>query len=108
MEKDSVKKISLPHEVGMTQSRPRGLNFRGYVTALDSGLERESRLKNLALEVIARTPEVRSEKVRAIKESLAQGSYYCSSREAVVRLFGNHFMTAGAALSRLRKPLKKP
>jgi Anti-sigma-28 factor, FlgM len=108
MEKASVKKISLPHEVGMAQSRPRVLTFRGYVAALDSGLARETRLKDMARGVIAQTSEVRSEKVRAIQESLTQGSYYCSPRAAAVRLFGNHFMIAGAALPRLRKPLKKP
>jgi hypothetical protein len=108
MEKAGAKKISLSHEVGMTHSRPRVLTFRGYVAALDSGLEMESRLKDMARGVIARTPEVRSEKVRAIQESVAQGSYYCSSRAAAARLFGNHFMIAGAAWSRLRKPLKKP
>jgi anti-sigma28 factor (negative regulator of flagellin synthesis) len=52
-------------------------------------------LKQMALAVIARTPEVRRGKVQVIKESIEKGSYHPNSHQVAVNLIAHHFCWAG-------------
>jgi hypothetical protein len=54
-------------------------------------------LKQKALEVIALTPEVRSEKVQVMKELVAKGSYRCNHKHLAWNLMADHFLMTGRA-----------
>lgn len=54
-------------------------------------------LKQKALEVIALTPEVRSEKVQVMKELIAKSSYRVNSQQLALNLIADHFLMTGRA-----------
>jgi hypothetical protein len=58
------------------------------------------RLQQKALEVIARTPEVRCEKVQAIKNLLEKSSYAGNSPQTAVNLLRNHFVLTSLVADR--------
>jgi len=79
----------------MNQNNPQTISTPG--RALTPKVQRSaiSELKQKALEVIALTPEVRSEKVQALKESVAQGSYRANSPRLALNLIADHFLMTG-------------
>ena len=52
-------------------------------------------LKQKAREVIALTPEVRSEKGQVMKELVAKGSYRCNHQHLALKLIADHFLMTG-------------
>jgi anti-sigma28 factor (negative regulator of flagellin synthesis) len=52
-------------------------------------------LKLKALEVIALTPDLRCERVQAIKELVARGSYHCNAHQVAVKLIADHLSMTG-------------
>jgi len=68
-----------------------------------------STLSHKAMEVIARTPDVRSDRVDVLKELVAQGSYQCNVQQVAVRLIADQCLHCalipGRAANRTGRPV---
>jgi anti-sigma28 factor (negative regulator of flagellin synthesis) len=88
-------KTSKRGQLPMNQNSPQTVSTPGRALTPKTQQSAILDLKQKALEVIALTPEVRSEKVQVLKELVAKGSYRCNHRHLALNLIADHFLMTG-------------
>jgi len=92
----------------MKQNDPQTVSTPGRAVTLKAQRSAILELRHKVLEVIALTPEVRSEKVQVMKELIAKGSYRVNSQRLASKLIADHFLMTGCTVYQSGAGLQKP
>lgn len=85
---DAINKVSQLYNTGSVKSTAKktGSNFNDSLEISQTGKD-----YHIAKQIIANTPDVREDKVKAIKEGLASGTYNVSMEEVADKIVNRFF-----------------